>query len=888
MKTATSCPYCGVGCGVTVDQSATGVITVSGTADHPANFGRLCSKGTALGETFGMDGRLLHPMIAGKRTGWNHALDHVAAKFRAVIAQHGPDAVAFYVSGQLLTEDYYAANKLIKGFIGTANIDTNSRLCMASSVAGHKRAFGEDIVPGCYADFEQADLVILVGSNAAWCHPVLYQRLMQRREAGQVRIINIDPRRTATSEAADLHLGLRPGTDVHLFNGLLCHLEEAGAVDRAYVSAHTNGFDAALAQAQQQSGTIKAVADACGLAPADVAQFFDWFTATQKSLTLYSQGVNQSTQGTDKVNAILNCHLATGRIGKPGMGPFSLTGQPNAMGGREVGGLANQLAAHMDFSSEKDIERVARFWNTPRIAQAPGLKAVDMFRAIGDGRIKAVWIMATNPAVSLPDANAVRAALTKCDFVVVSDCVASTDTTRYADVLLPAAGWGEKNGTVSNSERRISRQRAFRPLPGEAKPDWWIITEVAQRMGYGKAFEYAKPADIFREHAQLSGFENAGARLFDIGALAALDDAGYDAMTPVQWPVNAAHPGGTERLLGDGKFPTPDGRARFVATEPGIPAYWPVSDTPMVLNTGRTRDQWHTMTRTGGVAKLGRYSPEPYVEIGAKDAARYGVTEGGLAQVKTALGKVILRVRINGDQRSGMMFAPIHWNDQFSAAAVVGCLIPPATDPISGQPEYKCTPASIEAADFSWSGLLLSRTPLSLAGIDYWSKRAGDGCYIYRLAGHDDPALAEHWARKYFGAILADGDIEYQDRRRGIYRTAHIGDDGIEACLFIAPGNAQPDSGWLESLFSESGLAQEVRAAVLHGRPAGRSCDSGPLVCACYNVGRNTIASAIMNGGLTSVAAVGAAVQAGTNCGSCRPEIQVLLNAVASKRQAAE
>lgn len=369
MTIATSCPYCGVGCGIDASVTESGGYDIRGAPDHPANFGRLCSKGTALGETFGLEGRLLHPMIRGRRADWKHALDHVAAQFRSVIARHGPDAVAFYVSGQLLTEDYYAANKLIKGFIGSANIDTNSRLCMASSVAGHKRAFGEDIVPGCYADFECADLAVLVGSNTAWCHPILYQRLVRRRETGHPRIVNIDPRRTATSEAADLHLPLRPGTDVHLFNGLLSHLYQAGAINTDYVHCHTGGFDSALEVARQQCGSIRAVADACGLPAADVAQFYGWFAATEKSITLYSQGVNQSIQGTDKVNAILNCHLATGRIGKPGMGPFSLTGQPNAMGGREVGGLSNQLAAHMDFSSEEDVDRVARFWRARRASR---------------------------------------------------------------------------------------------------------------------------------------------------------------------------------------------------------------------------------------------------------------------------------------------------------------------------------------------------------------------------------------------------------------------------------------------------------------------------------------------------------------------------------------
>lgn len=887
MTLSTSCPYCGVGCGVDISMPPTGGICVSGTPDHPANSGRLCSKGTALAETLGMEGRLLHPSIKGRRVDWNQALDHVASRLRAVIADHGPEAVAFYVSGQLLSEDYYVANKLIKGFIGTANIDTNSRLCMASSVAGHKRAFGEDIVPGCYADFEEAELAVLVGSNAAWCHPVLYQRLMQRRESGNLRIVVIDPRRTAAAAGADLHLAIRPGTDVHLFNGLICHLAKTGAVDREYIQNHTSGYEAALAAAGEQCAEIESVARACGVERADIARFYQWFTQTVKTLTLYSQGVNQSSQGTDKVNAILNCHLATGRIGKPGMGPFSLTGQPNAMGGREVGGLANQLAAHMDFSSPADIDRVARFWNARNIAGSQGLKAVDMFKAVADGRIKAIWIMATNPAVSMPDANAVRAALGRCELVIVSDCVASTDTTAYADVLLPAAAWGEKEGTVTNSERCISRQRAFLPLPGEAKPDWWIITEAAQRMGYGKAFTYTKPADIFREHARLSGFENAGARLFDISALGGISDEAYDALKPVQWPVTGASPEGTPRLLTDGVFPTPDGRARFVAVSPGIPARWPFSAYPMVLNTGRARDQWHTMTRTGKAASLGRHSPEPYVEIGPQDAALYGLADGALARVRSELGETVLRVRINDDQRTGMMFAPIHWNGQFAAKAVVGELIHPATDPVSGQPEFKCTPACIEPARFRWAGLLLSRRTLSLSRIPYWSVRAGSGCHIYLMAGDDDPAQAREWAGKYFAAALPRRDAEYLDQGKGDYRAACFGRKEIAAALFISASGSLPDAGWLESLFEGGNFSEIARSSILSGRPAGKARQCGPLVCACFSVGQDTIINAIVEQGLDSVAAVGAALQAGTNCGSCRPEIQALITN-ARARQAAE
>src|SRR5579872_5076547 len=482
----TTCPYCGVGCGV-LAANRDGVLSVTGDPDHPANRGRLCVKGTALGETADLPDRLLEPRIHGVAAAWDQALDAVAGAFATTIARHGPEAVAFYVSGQLLTEDYYVANKLMKGFIGSANIDTNSRLCMSSSVAGHTRAFGSDTVPGNYEDLEQADLVVLVGSNAAWCHPILFRRIEAAKAARpDMRVVVVDPRRTATADAAGLHLAIRPGSDAILFNRLLAHLDTIGAIDRSFVAQHCAGFDAAVGAARRSPEA----APACDLAPEDVAAFFDWFARTERTVTLYSQGVNQSTSGTDKVNAIINCHLATGRIGRPGMGPFSLTGQPNAMGGREVGGLANQLAAHMGFVPD-EIDRVRRFWNAPRMAAREGKKAVAMFEAIERGEIKALWVMATNPAVSLPRAGAVRAALEKLELFVVSENVTSNDTVNSgAQVLLPAAAWGEKEGTVTNSERCISRQRAFLPLPGDAKPDWWIVSKVAQRLGFTEAFSY--------------------------------------------------------------------------------------------------------------------------------------------------------------------------------------------------------------------------------------------------------------------------------------------------------------------------------------------------------------------------------------------------------------
>src|SRR6202045_4457256 len=533
--TRTTCPYCGVGCGVLATPDGGGRAAIAGDPEHPANFGRLCSKGSALGETLSLEDRLLYPMIPRRkgtmeRVAWTDALDHVAHRLKHIVARDGPGAVAFYLSGQLLTEDYYVANKLMKGFIGGATVDTNSRLCMASSVAGHRRAFGADTVPGLYEDLDEADLLVLVGSNAAWCHPVLYQRMLANKQRRGARIVVIDPRRTDTAGDADLFLGVKHGTDTALFSGLLEHLADTGALDHDYIESHTSGSEDALARARSMAGSVGATALATGLSEQDVAAFFRMFGSTTRVVTLYSQGVNQSAQGTDKVNAILNCHLATGRIGKPGASPFSLTGQPNAMGGREVGGLANQLAAHMGFTPP-DIDRVRRFWKAPRIATHEGLKAVQMFEAIARGEIKALWVIGTNPAVSLPDADAARASLKKLELFVISENVRSNDTVNAgAHVLLPAQAWGEKSGTVTNSERRISRQRAFLKPPGETKPDWWIVSEVAKRLGFAAAFNFNSAADVFREHAALSGFENNGSRDFDIGALQSFSDDGFDAV----------------------------------------------------------------------------------------------------------------------------------------------------------------------------------------------------------------------------------------------------------------------------------------------------------------------------------------------------------------------
>src|SRR3954454_11650248 len=582
---------------------------------------------------------------------------------------------------------------------------------MASSVAGHRRAFGADTVPGCYEDLDETDLLVLVGSNAAWWHPVLSQRMLVNKQKRGARMIVIDPRRTDTVGDDDLFLGLKPGTDTALFSGLLVHLADNGVLDRDYIALHTTGFDDAIARARNIAGSVGATALATGLAEQDVATFFQMFASTERVVTLYSQGVNQSAQGTEKVNAIVNCHLATGRIGKVGASPFSLTGQPNAMGGREVGGLANQLAAHMAFTPP-EIDRVRRFWKAPRIATHEGLKAVQMFEAIGRGEIKALWVMGTNPAVSLPDADAVRAAMKTLELCVISENVRRNDTVDAgAHVLLPAQAWGEKSGTVTNSERRISRQRAFIDAPGEAKPDWWIIGEVAKRLGFGAAFDFNSAADIFREHAALSAFENDGERDFDIGGLKALSDEAFDAMAPVQWPLPLdGQP--QARFFADGGFFANDHKARFVAPE--IPALRTETTParPLRLNTGRIRDQWHTMTRSGSSPRLGQHLPEPFVEVHPDDAARHGVADGDFARVTTDFGQCTLRVVVSERQQRGMLFAPIHWSEATAAAARVGSLVAPHTDPFSGQPENKATPASITSYEYVFRGFALSRKPL--------------------------------------------------------------------------------------------------------------------------------------------------------------------------------
>ncbi|MEM9147460.1 MAG: nitrate reductase [Pseudomonadota bacterium] len=876
MTVRTACPYCGVGCGVLARADRTGRATIAGDPEHPANFGRLCSKGAALGETLSLADRLLTPQIDGLRASWNAATRLIADRFGEAIAEHGPDSVAFYVSGQLLTEDYYVANKLMKGFIGSANIDTNSRLCMASSVAGHKRAFGADTVPGVYADLEDADMVVLVGSNLAWCHPVLHQRLAAAKTSRGTHVVCVDPRRTATAELGDQLLQLAPGSDVALFNGLLNRIHASGAIDGGYVGAHVDGLDAAVDAAGAM--TPAEAARQTGISEVALTRFYDRWIQTEKVVTIYSQGVNQASSGTDKVNAILNCHLATGRIGRPGMGPFSVTGQPNAMGGREVGGLATMLAAHLDLDVPAHRDAVQSFWASPRIASRPGLKAVDLFRAAGDGEIRALWILSTNPAVSMPEADRVAEAIRACPFVVVSDITGTTDTARLADVLLPATAWGEKSGTVTNSERRISRQRPFLPGPGEARPDWQALADVGKAMGWADAFTWDGPAAVFREHAALSGVAGQLGRDFDISGLATLGDADYDALKPVQWPVTHDREGG--RFFAGGGFLTGNGRARMLAVAPRALAEKIGADWPLRLNTGRVRDHWHTMTRTVKSSRLSQHMAEPYLEIHPADAARAGVLPADLATVESPEGAAVLRVLVSDRVPEGSVFAPMHWTSETSSNGRIDALVRAHTDPISGQPELKAQPVRVRQFPALWHGFAVSRGALR-PRTDYWAVGSVQSGIRAELAGQVEPDCWERYARALFGLDAAPC-ISVIDQNAGSARVALGQAGGPAGVLFVSRGPVEVARAHVIAEI-ECGAAPD---ALLAGRPSADRPEAGAIVCSCHGVGVNTILAAVARGS-TTLDAVGCATDAGTGCGSCRPEITALL-ASAEPRVAAE
>jgi len=866
----TTCPYCGVGCGIRTDG-----VTLKGDTQHPANAGRLCVKGSSVLETLGDQDRLLNPEVDGEVVSWDQALDEVAGRFRRIVEEHGPDAVAFYVSGQLLTEDYYVANKLMKGYIGSANIDTNSRLCMSSAVVAHKRAFGEDVVPGCYEDLELADLVILTGSNTAWAHPIVYQRIVAAKQARPVmKVVVIDPRRTATCDLADLHLAIRPGQDVPLFNGLLTWLDDNKALDQAYIDAHTEGFQATLETARSQGNDWDALAAKMGVSKVDLTTFYHWFATCERTVTVFSQGVNQARNGSDQGNAIINAHLATGRVGKPGASPFSITGQPNAMGGREVGGLANQLAVHLDIDNPAHHAAVADFWQAPALATRNGLTAVELFEAVASGEVKAVWIMATNPVDSLPEADKVRQALLACDTVVVSDCVASGDTLACADIRLPALGWGEKSGMVTNSERCVSRQRPFVPAPGQAKADWWIITEVAQRMGFADAFPYQHERDIFAEYSALTAVAGQFGKRLDLTGAADLSADQYAQWQPQQWPLK-----GDPRCFADGQFSTPSGRARFVTCE--NPPVRQIGDAfPIILNSGRIRDQWHTMTRTGRAGRLFAHLSEPFAALHPKDIERYRLQEGGFVRLTSRVGDALVRVTRDTGQRPGTAFMPMHWTDQFSRRARVDALVPARLDPHSGQPAFKHTPVNVSDWQPRWHGWLF--TAASPPAVEYWARVPVDAflqagqVQRYRLAGDAD--LTEQQLHDWLPQ--AAQWLALNDPATGHYRRAALDKDG-RLLAWLAIGETLPvcDVDWLADCFADDADIQHM--AILAGQSADAGPDLGPVICSCFQVRQKTI-EGVVEEGADSVEAIGKGCQAGTNCGSCIPELRGLLETCTS------
>ena len=900
--TQTTCPYCGVGCGVTAHVTPTTSgpkVTVEGDVKHPSNYGKLCIKGSNLADTLGLETRLLHPMLGRKDqrevTDWNTATSTIAYKFQQYIEQYGRDSIAFYVSGQLLTEDYYVVNKFVKGYLGTANIDTNSRLCMSSAVAAHKRAFGEDLVPASYEDFEYTDMVVLVGSNTVWCHPVLYQRIMKAREQRDLFVVVIDPRFTSTCEAADLHLPILPGQDVALFNGLLQYLYQHGDVDQEFVAAHTQGLEQAFASSTAEA-SIKDVAARTGISTAKLSQFFEKFAQIDKVMTLFSMGVNQSSRGVDKANSIINCHLLTGKIGKLGAAPFSMTGQPNAMGGREVGGLANMLAAHLDLENLEHQQLVQNFWQSPYIAKQAGFKAVDLFQAVESGKIKAIWIMATNPVVSLPDADQVKRALDKCEFVVVSDICQDTDTTQYADVLLPALGWGEKDGTVTNSERRISRQHAFLDAPGEAKADWWAIAQVAKQMGF-RGFDFHNSHEIFKEHAELSAYQNVEIsqrletpyfRYFNLQGLSNLTTQEYDKLEPVQWPVwDKQQPvKSVARLFAQGQFSHADGKAKFIATTAIDPVNQVSSEYPLILNTGRIRDQWHTMSRTGLSANLCTHRAEPYCEIHPNDALKYGIQDGELVEVRSEWGQCILRAQVSDNIRRGQVFAPIHWNDQVASDARIGKLVNPVVDAISGEPEFKHTPVLIQPFHTQWQGVLYVREGFESyvqSFVDksiWWTKVKAVRATRYEIADRQKFSTTTEQLKSLLPFTEEDFEwLNLDDQTAHISHSVVLQDGKLIASLYIAPKELLPDREWLSGLFQRKRLSAMHRKALLAGQAISMSKSEGELVCSCFKVGKNRIIQTIKEKNITNEKQVTACLKAGGNCGSCLPEIRGLIKA---------
>lgn len=915
-ETRSTCPYCGVGCGVIIESDGPQITGVRGDPQHPANFGKLCTKGSTLHLTatpaITRQTRLLQPMQRLQRgqapvaIGWDAALDKVGSEFGRVVREHGPDAVGFYISGQLLTEDYYVFNKLAKGLIGTNNVDTNSRLCMSSAVAGYKATLGADAPPACYDDVNHAQCLFIVGSNAAYAHPILFRRIEAAKQNNPgMKVIVADPRRTDTAELADLYLPLLPGTDVMLFHGLLHVMLWEGWTDAAYIAAHTNGFDELKALVRDCTPDV--VAQTCGIAKDDLFKAAQWFATSPATLSLYCQGLNQSSSGTAKNATLINLHLATGQIGKPGAGPFSLTGQPNAMGGREVGGLANLLSAHRDLANPQHRAEVAALWGVADVPATPGKTAVEMFQAAADGEIKALWIACTNPAQSMPDQATVRRALQRAEFVVVQEAFSTASTCDFADILLPATTWGEKEGTVTNSERRISRVRAAVPPAGEARHDWRIAVDVAHRLeaqlrpGQPSLFPYETPEAIWLEHR-----ESTRGRDLDITGLS------YDALEnegPQQWPLREGDRAGRERLYADGVFPTADGKAKFAALPYRPTAEQRESRFPFSLTTGRLRDHWHGMTRTGTLGRLFGHVAEPSVQMNPQDMERRGLKDGELVHVTSKRGSIVLPVQGSRTVHTTQAFIAMHWGPEYLSGrssqgeplAGVNAITTSAYCPTSKQPELKHAAVKVLKAELPWTLLGVAWLPEASAltalaelrslmpSFDFAScvpfgrERTG---VLFRAAAHEapEPALVER-IEALLGLTTAD-TLRYADKRRQQRRSARLQRTGDDITLeaFLLAGDTSAES-WIKTLLQDELPAGRYgRLLLMPGAAAPVAVVAkSPQVCTCFNVGEDAIRGALPRCGGTDdqrLAQLQGQLKCGTNCGSCIPELRRLVKAV--------
>ncbi len=928
LETKSTCPYCGVGCGVIIESSGDQITGVRGDPLHPANFGRLCSKGSNLHLTataaVTQQTRLLQPMqranrkSAPERISWDAALDNAAQKFAQVIIDHGPDAVGFYISGQLLTEDYYVFNKLAKGLIGTNNIDSNSRLCMSSAVAGYKQTLGADAPPACYDDVNHAACIFIVGSNTAFAHPILFRRIEDAKKANPaMKIIVADPRRTDTVELADLFLPIQPGTDVMLFNGMLHIMLWEGWINNEFINTYTDGFDAL--KATVRDCTPELTADICGIKKEDLYKAAQMFATSKATLSLYCQGLNQSSSGTAKNAALINMHLATKQIGKIGAGPLSLTGQPNAMGGREVGGMANLMSGHRDLANAEHRAEIQKLWNVPSVPSTPGKTAVEMFQAAADGQIKILWIACTNPAQSMPDQAVVRKALERAELVIVQEAFATTATCAYADILLPATTWGEKEGTVTNTERRVSRVRPAVAAPGETRHDWSIAAEFSRRLekllppkSVQTLFDYPTAESVWLEHR-----ESTRGRDLDITGMSYALLEG----TPLQWPMKEGESIGKERLYENNVFPTLDGKARFVNT-----VYKPVAEPresrfPFSLTTGRLRDQWHGMSRTGTLGKLFGHVAEPTVQMNVQDMTRRLIQEGDLVHVTSKRGSILLPVQASKEVGMSQAFIAMHWGEEFLSGqsssgerlAGVNAITTSAFCPTSKQPELKHAAVKILKAELPWTLLGVAWLPGDQAlaarealkalmrlfpfascvpfgdnkDVGSESKGIARTGLLFRAAGHEAPTED---VLKQIEAVLglnvstgASQVMRYADKKKGQHRTIKLTGDREYAELeaFLLAGDTRSEA-WVKTLLQDSLPAQSYgRMLLIPGSKAPIAVQSrGKAVCTCFNVTDAAITGQIaksFGSDERRLTELQASLKCGTNCGSCVPELKRMI-----------